>query len=408
MDAYPSQAYGSASSRPSVPSPTTYWDVRDTLTPRRLTLAMWDQAYLLRHVPGGSFEDFGRVCRETVERGYNTVRLDPMLHVLDLERPDQELRFGKPAGDFMPWAHDRDVTGPVGRWLIDFIETLNATDGLHYTLSPWWFEPKGKKRWAGWPEPNHRPTTLIQAAERTVEFLSVWEKRFGFDRLVYVDLCNEYPYFLPDAVATFADRFGEAWSVRGTSFPDEVRERLSSEFGDALRLVQHAFPQLRFTVSIHADPRWLDLDLGLDCLDVHFYAENDRRWANRTGFAELIPELFASDRWHAEFSRRCTQTLASIGPMLRAKQRERLMLFARWARQHGVPLTTSESWSTWYYLDSPMLDWGWLLEWAEWTVEDATDAQMWGWTPHNYVQPQFANWDDVRWHRRLTNRFLRT
>jgi len=33
---------------------------------------------------------------------------------------------------------------------------------------------------------------------------------------------------------------------------------------------------------------------------------------------------------------------------------------------------------------------------------------MWGWTPHNYCQPQFANWRDIRWHRRLTERFLRS
>ncbi len=34
------------------------------------------------------------------------------------------------------------------------------------------------------------------------------------------------------------------------------------------------------------------------------------------------------------------------------------------------------------------------------------DFRMWGWTPHNYCQPQFANWKDVRWHRTLTDRFL--
>ena len=67
---------------------------------------------------------------------------------------------------------------------------------------------------------------------------------------------------------------------------------------------------------------------------------------------------------------------------------------------------TSESWAAWYYYDSPDLDWGWLLEWASWSVEDAIEYKMWGWTPHNYCQPQFANWQDVKWHRRLTEKFL--
>ena len=36
----------------------------------------------------------------------------------------------------------------------------------------------------------------------------------------------------------------------------------------------------------------------------------------------------------------------------------------------------------------------------------AIDYKFWGWTPHNYVQPQFANWADAKWHRTLNDRFL--
>jgi len=41
--------------------------------------------------------------------------------------------------------------------------------------------------------------------------------------------------------------------------------------------------------------------------------------------------------------------------------------------QTGVPLTTSESWASWYDTGGPDLDWGWLLNWAEWPVEDAIE-----------------------------------
>src|ERR1035438_8528474 len=54
------------------------YDMRDHLNPRRLTIAMWDVAYALRHQPGGSFADYDRVMDEAVERGYNTLRIDPM------------------------------------------------------------------------------------------------------------------------------------------------------------------------------------------------------------------------------------------------------------------------------------------------------------------------------------------
>jgi hypothetical protein len=82
--------------------------------------------------------------------------------------------------------------------------------------------------------------------------------------------------------------------------------------------------------------------------------------------------------------------------------------FANWAARRGAPLTTSEAWASWFYFDDPQLDWGWLLDWAKWSVEDAIAFKFWGWTPHNYVQPQFANWKDAKWHRTLNERFLQS
>jgi hypothetical protein len=119
-----------------------------------------------------------------------------------------------------------------------------------------------------------------------------------------------------------------------------------------------------------------------------------------------MPGLFTEASWHQEFSDCCALTSRAMAPMLRARQRSRLAAFAAWGEHNGMPLTTSEAWASWYYFDSPHLDWGWLLDWASWSVEDALEYKMWGWTPHNYCQPQFVNWQDVSWHRRLTERFL--
>lgn len=80
--------------------------------------------------------------------------------------------------------------------------------------------------------------------------------------------------------------------------------------------------------------------------------------------------------------------------------------FADWSARIGAPLTVTEGWSSWEYFDDPALDWQWLLEWSEQALEDAVDLGFWGWTPHNYTQPQFANWQDTGWHRNLTSRFL--
>ena len=145
----------------------------------------------------------------------------------------------------------------------------------------------------------------------------------------------------------------------------------------------------------------------MDCLDIHFYADADPRWTKRTKFDEFTgDDFFKTDKWFAEFSRRCMETSRSMAPMLRARQRYLMAQFADWAIRLGAPLTTSEGWSSRHYIDSPKLNWEWLLDWSAWTVEDAIACDFWGWTPNNYVQPQFALWKNVAWQCALNERFL--
>ncbi len=385
---------------------TSGFDPREQLTPRRLTLAMWDQAFLLRHGPGGSFADWDRVLDETIERGYNTVRLDPMPQWIDLNQPDRVLHWPDPRQPYMPWCWNTAVTAPAGRWLIEFMEKLLARPSLHYTLSAWWFgcNPAGATKG---PAVLGTPRNHTEGAELWAGMLRAWQRRFGFDRLVYVDLANEVPYFFPGFLERLKKEHGFDWGAGAPFTPAQVQV-IAAELNPPLAALRREFPALRFTASIHADLRWLDVPLELDCLDVHFYADADARWSQRTGFGELMPRLFTENDWHADYSDRCRQTAAAIAPMLRQRQRAKLMHFAAWSDQHGMPLTTSESWASWYSIDSPALDWGWLLDWAAWSVEDAIAARMWGWSPHNYLQPHFANWQDVPWHRRLTDRFLQS
>lgn len=380
-------------------------DVRDHLGPRRLTFAMWDQACLLRHGKGGSFADWDRVLDETVERGYNTIRLDPMPQWIDLAKPERVLAWPDPKTPYLPWDWNTAVRAPVGRWLLEFMEKLLARPSLHYTLSAWWFGYNPASAQKG-PALLGRPRNHTEGAELWARQLRQWQRRIGFDRLVYVDLANEVPYFFPGFLDRLKRDHGFDWGV--PAFTPAQAQVIADELNPPLAALRREFPMLRFTWSIHGDLRWLDVPLELDCLDVHFYADADPRWSQRTKFPELMPHLYTRNDWHADFSRRCRQTVDAVGPMLRQRQRAKVARFAAWAAERGMPLTTTEAWSSWYYFDSPNLDWGWLLEWAEWSVEDAIDAGMWGWTPHNYTQPHFANWRDARWHRRLTDRFLRS
>jgi hypothetical protein len=402
----PAQVASTSRTSSAVSAAAGGYDPRNHLNPRRLTMAMWDQAFLLRHGPGGSFADWDRVLDETVERGYNTVRLDPMPQWIDLSQPDRELHWPDPQAPYLPWDWNTAVTAPAGRWLIEFMEKLHARPSLHYTLSAWWFGLVPGGSLMG-PPPLGQPANFTEGAEMWAVMLREWKRRFGFDRLVYFDIANEVPYFFPGFLERMKKECGLDWGTAAAFSPAQAAA-IAGEMNPALAALRREFPELRFTASIHGDLRWLDVPLELDCLDVHFYADADPRWVQRTKFHEHMPDLSKRSDWHADFSDRCRKTAAAMAPMLRQRQRAKLMRFAHWSAERGMPLTTTESWASWYMFDSPDLDWGWLLDWAEWSVEDAIDAGMWGWTPHNYVQPHFANWADVRWHRRLTDRFLRS
>lgn len=376
------------------------FDMRDYLNPKRLTLVMWDVAYALRHVPGGSFADYDRVLDETAERGYNTVRIDPMPQWIDLSKPNRILHWPDPKWPFQPWLWTGAVTGPVGLWIIEFMEKLRRRPQLNYTLSAWWLMDPPPPM----PAVLRRPANHIEGAEMWAMLLTEWKRRFGFEGLVYVDIANESPFFFPDFQDRIKKETGAEWGVPQLSAMQI--DFVAKEINGGLKLLRREFPELRFTTAMHGDTRWLDIPVELDCLDIHFYADADARWTQRTRFDEDIPTMFHSDTWFADLSQRAQKTHRSMAPMLRARQRAKLSDFAAWAARRGMPLTCSEGWAAWYWIDDPKLDWGWLLDWASWAVEDSIDNRLWGWTPHDYCQPQFANWRDVKWHRKLTERFL--
>ena len=160
------------------------FDMRNDLTPRRLTMAMWDVAYALRHGPGGSFADYDRVLDEAVEREYNTLRIDPMPQWIDYSKPDRILEWPDPHQPYMPWNWNTAVRGPIGLWIIEFIEKIQRRRSLHYTLSAWWFGP-GEPTSPPVPAVLRAPANMLEGAEMWATMLSAWKKRFGFDHLLY-------------------------------------------------------------------------------------------------------------------------------------------------------------------------------------------------------------------------------
>ncbi len=326
---------------------TGQFDQRARLTPRRLTMAMWDQAFLMRHQTGESFADWDRVLDEAVERGYNTLRLDPMVESIDLDQPDRLLTWGSlEYWPFLPWNWIRGITCPAGRWLIEFLQKAVQRD-LWVTFSSWWSHDEST------PSGTVIPKNTLEGAELWARLLRGLKREVGLDRIVYVDFANEMPFFFPG----FHDQLNAIGTKEtGSAYSEEQISWLRQQLDSPLAALQTEFPELRFTHSIHGDPRWFSVGLGqLDCLDVHFYADADPRWSARTAFASFSREgaMSKTDCGYREFSLRCSTTYQSVGPMLLEFQRQRMRQFSAWAHSQGTPLTCSEGWSSWFYIDHP-------------------------------------------------------
>jgi hypothetical protein len=402
---FPTQQTVAFSGSSASPGTRGAYDMRAHLNPRRMTMVMWDQAFLLRHQAGESFADWEQVLNETVERGYNTLRLDPMPQCINMEQPDQELTWGDNGGPYLPWDWQRKITLPAGRALIEFMQ-LAAQHNLWMTLSNWWFTGDAA------PAGTVTPRSTMEGAELWARMLRVLQREVGFERIAYIDFANEMPYFFPNFMQQLAavdPQAGFGGYPVISDYTEVQKAWLRDNLDKPIAALQAEFPQLRFTHSIHGDQRWLNVGLtAWDCLDVHFYSDADPRWAVRTHFGELIKDggMFNTSAGYKAFSDRSTQTYKAIGPMLHARQRNVIHQFSNWSEALGMPITCTEGWCSWFYVDHPDLDWGWLLEYSEHAIEDAIEFGFWGVTPNNYVQPQFELWKNVRWHQRINEKFL--
>ena len=113
---FPLQQSGSSHSRPAF-HPGMF-DLREQLDPRRLTLAMWDQAFLMRHIPGGIFRRLRpRAGRDDRARLQHPAP-GPPAPATRPGPPGAGLPLGRPANAHTcHGAGTQAGQGPLGAWL---------------------------------------------------------------------------------------------------------------------------------------------------------------------------------------------------------------------------------------------------------------------------------------------------
>jgi Sugar-binding cellulase-like len=152
---------------------------------RPLAIAMWDFSWILRHHRLGEFENWDAVLDQLADRGYNAIRIDAMPHLVapDAEgRITQEYYFRKDSWKPALWGNDYSVRVRPREALLEFLPKCHRR-GIHVGLATWF------------PGEVQRFTTedgLFRAWEGTLKLL---EQNGFLDRVLYVDVLNEYPFW---------------------------------------------------------------------------------------------------------------------------------------------------------------------------------------------------------------------
>jgi hypothetical protein len=352
-------------------------------TTRPIAVAMWDFSWLERRWPGGGYDDWDRALDELVERGYDAVRIDAFPHLLaaGAER-DWEL---VPVWSQERWGSPDPVRVRIMPALVEFIGRCHLK-GIGVALSSWFREDRTNTRLS-----IDSPGRLAEVWAITLNILA----REGLrDRLLWVDLCNEFPL---EMWAPFVARSEEtAERARG--------EKAGSRWmGASIAALRRDAPGLDLTFSFDAEEeRWTTQDVGfLDLLELHIWM------AQWTDFYDTIGytwDLFGPKAYDA-LAARGESTYRADPARWAAGLREGIQAAATWSRGSGKRLVTTEAWASVNYRDDPRLDWGWIRELCEIGLQEALATRRWAaLCTSNFCGPQFHGmWADVGWHRRQTD-----
>jgi hypothetical protein len=387
-------------------------DMRDGLKPRRVTNAMWDYSWLTQHYPGGAFADFNRAADALVERGFNTVRIDAFPLVIGALRSEDEA-ITIPANPLATWGmSDRDREHLVARELVEFMRAMKRR-GLSVILSSW---SQDCKEYPDRKQALARDRDAFRKCwERTLDILGCHDV---LDHVLYVDLDQEFPYFSPfqdelnaqakkpSTTRTVEAAMEEAGQSRLAWKPAQM-EFVRKLFSEMLPHFQSRYPRLRFTYSLTSffkEVRAMGLQL-FDVLELHLWIHSPR-FDGRTGFGQLTKDRGEHD--YKDYAGRVAAALDTVGPMLVKEMHGKCAFAQAWSDEIAAPVVTTEAWGPWWHMDHPDLDWGWLRDWCEQCMTLAAGHKFWGVTPWNYSHPYWKNWSDVKWYRKVNQRFLRS
>lgn len=346
--------------------------------PHPLAITMWDFSWLERRWPGAGYEDWDRVLDELKARGYDAVRIDAYPHLVAAD-PEREWEL-LPCWNQQDWGSPALNRVRVEPALTTFVRKC-ADRGLLVALSTWFRQDRDDIRMR-----IGSPAELGRIWKVTLDRLAAAKL---LDRLLYVDLCNEFPL---DVWAPFVPKRLARVTPEGTRW-----------MADSIGVVRKAYPNLRYTFSFTSEyDTWRQQDVSmLDLLELHIWMAQQGGYYREVGYNY---ERFDS-KGYENLVQRGKAVYQQDPARWQGLLRDRVAWAAEWGIASGKPLMTTECWAVVDYKDWPLLEWDWIRELCEVGVRAAVATGAWAaMATSNFCGPQFRGmWNDVAWHRRMTD-----
>lgn len=375
-----------------------------------LAIAMWDFSWILRHQRMDTFENWDTVLDGLVERGYNAIRIDAMPDFIAPDANGQtvdEYFWAKENWNPGLWANDYSIHIRPREALLEFLPKCYDR-GIHVGLSTW-FIGKEKRFRDG--------DGLYRAWDGT---LSLLDQHGLLDRVLYVDLLNEYPLWhgydwLRDELNVRADAAtfrakkpdvhvadADAFVKRGVFTPAQ-REFFNTFLNDTISRLKTKWPRLDFMASFTCDVPVEDIDLSkCGALDYH-------------GWFNYYPEVYGiidhtnipgpNDIRFEQMQKRLNEFWQQNRSKMIDWIAARIKAVADHAAKYRIPCGNTEGWGAANWMDHPALTWDFIKEAGDICVDLALANGYKFICTSNFTHPQFRGmWNDVKWHQRLTSR----
>ncbi len=373
-----------------------------------LAIAMWDFSWVLRHHRCGEFEDWNRALDELAERGYNAVRIDCLPNLIapgEDGKVVEEFYFRKESWKPSLWGNNVSVRIRPREALLEFLPLCHRR-GIHVGLASWFIGPE------------QRFTTeegLFQAWDGTLTFL---EQHGLLDRVLYVDVLNEYPNWhgfewLKKGVAERADvkKFRErnpeahvpdlAAIGQSRTYNELQRQFFNGFLSGVLRKLKQRRLQLEYFAALDSGMPLGDIDLSeFQAMDYHAWF-NDHPEMPASGLRTIA--AMETDNEFESAYRSVRQFWKENRPRMIQWMSGHIGAIAARASGQGIPCGNTEGWGPIFWPEHPLLDWEWVKECGDICVDLALKNGYRFICTSNFTHPQFPGlWRDIRWHRKLT------